>query len=70
MISELEGALRRGEVRVSDEETLRELQVYEYKDSAHEHSGAPSGYHDDRVIALAIAWQMRKAAGQGVRTIG
>lgn len=68
MISELEGALRRGEVRISDEETLRELQVYEYKDSAHEHSGAPSGYHDDRVIALAIAWQMRKAAGQTVTT--
>jgi len=70
MIDELEAALRKGEILLSDEETLRELQVYEFKDSAHEHSGAPEGYHDDLVIALAIAWQMRKSAARTVTTTG
>lgn len=68
MVDELEVAIRRGFVRLSDQQTVDELCVYEYKDGS-EHSGAPAGYHDDRVIALAIAWQMRKLAGaqtQGV----
>lgn len=69
MIAELEAAIRQGHVQITDEETLAELQVYEYKDSASQHSGAPDGYHDDRVIALAIAYQLRKAASRGLRNV-
>jgi len=70
MIDELEAALRKGHVRLADQETLDELQVYEFKDSAHEHSGAPEGFHDDLAIALAIAWQMRKTANRSLETTG
>lgn len=71
MIDELEVALRLKQVQVSDQETLDQLQVYQYTDGMKQHgSGAPSGYHDDDVIALAIAWQMRKSASQVLGVIG
>lgn len=69
MISELEAAIRQGHIRVTDQAAIDELLVYEYKDSASQHSGAPEGYHDDRVMALAIAWQMRKANTAGVVSV-
>jgi hypothetical protein len=69
MVDELEMALREREVLVSWQETLEQLMVFEYKDGG-SHSGAPSGYHDDEVMALAIAWQMRKSAGMGLESIG
>jgi len=69
MIEELEIALRNGDIRLSDKATADELLVYEWKDSASEHSGAPEGYHDDCVIALSIAWQMRKGY-LGVKSVG
>jgi hypothetical protein len=69
MIAELEAAIRQGHLKVTDQATLDELRVYEYKDSASQHSGAPDGYHDDRVIALAIAWQMRKSNTAGVQSV-
>lgn len=68
MIDELEAALRKKDVSVSDADLLAELLVYEYKDTL-AHSGAPEGYHDDRVVAAAIAWQMRGAASRGARTL-
>lgn len=70
MIAELEEALRTGELRESDQDSLDQLLVYEYKDGASQVSGAPDGYHDDHVDALAIAWQMRKAVNRGVRSPG
>jgi len=72
MVNELEIAIRRRECLLSDgigDETRAELLVFEYKDTL-EHSGAPEGFHDDRVVALAIAWQMRKALLRGPRTLG
>lgn len=68
MVDELEAALRKGDVSVSDADLLAELLVYEYKDTL-AHSGAPEGYKDDRVVALAIAWQMRGSAGRGARNV-
>lgn len=72
MVNELEIALRNRELLLSEgvgEATREEALVYEYKDTL-EHSGAPEGFHDDRVIALAIAWQMRKAPLQALKTVG
>lgn len=58
MIDELEEALRRFELRLSDEQALSELLFYQVgRDGA---TGAPPGQCDDRVISRAIAWQMRK----------
>lgn len=69
MIDELEVAIRRRDVILSSKVTLDECLVYEYKETT-EHSGAPTGYHDDHVMALAIAWQMRKAASGSLTAIG
>lgn len=68
MIDELEAALRKKHVSISDAELLAELLVYEYKDTL-SHSGAPEGFKDDRVISLAIAWQMRGHASRGARNV-
>lgn len=70
MIGELEAALRTGAIHLSDSPTLEELRIYEYTDSAAQYTSAPTGFHDDRVIALAIAWQMRKRAGRELATFG
>ena len=41
-----------------DEITIDELSAYEAKKTASGYKyGAPSGMHDDTVMALAIAWQ-------------
>lgn len=56
MIDDLEKALRLGEVHVASPETLEEMRVYQYEDSGS--TNAPEGYHDDRVMSLAIAWQL------------
>lgn len=71
MIGELDNALEEGDVLLMEEdrETLAELTVYEYKEGS-EHSGAPEGFHDDRVISLAIAYQMRKSTGGGLESVG
>lgn len=59
MINDLEEALRNNKLNLSSRETADELKLYQYKDDGS--TGAQEGYHDDRVIALGIAWQMRKS---------
>ena len=68
MIGELEIALRNGDILLSDPDTLEELRAYEYTGSSSLYTSAPSGFHDDHVIALAIAYQMRKT-GDGVKMV-
>lgn len=59
MINELEEALRKTFILLASQSIIDELQMYEVKDNGK--TGAPQGYHDDRVISTAIAWQLRKA---------
>lgn len=59
MINELEEALRKGFILLASQSIIDELQIYEYKDNGK--MGAPEGYHDDRVMSTAIAWQLRKS---------
>jgi hypothetical protein len=68
MIDELEAAIREKVVSITDEDLLAELLVYEYKGTL-DHSGAPDGYKDDRVISLAVAYQMRRSALRGSRNV-
>lgn len=56
MIDELAMALKAGELSVYDKRTLAELKTY-VRDERGSMSGSP---HDDTVMALAIANQMRK----------
>jgi len=58
MIDELEEALRTYALRLSDALAIPELTFYQNKKDGS--TGAPTGQWDDRVIARAIAWQMRK----------
>ena len=58
MIAELEAALRLGQLGLATPALLGELRQYQRLDNGD--TAAPSGEYDDRVIALAIAWQMRK----------
>jgi hypothetical protein len=60
MFTELEEALRKSFIKLAyeDKNGLLELQSCQYNDKMKEE--APEGMHDDDVIALCIAWQMRK----------
>jgi hypothetical protein len=58
MIDELEEAVRNETVRIGDLTALQEMRNYQYNDNGS--TSAPSGQHDDHVMARAIAWQMRK----------
>lgn len=65
MIGELKGVVRQRQIVIPDERILLQLMAYEEKepaseDSIHRKLGAPSGEHDDLVIATAGAFQMRK----------
>jgi hypothetical protein len=59
MIDELNGALREGSVSVYDPQTVTELKTYVRDEKGQTH-GSP---YDDRVVSLAICWQMTKWAG-------
>ncbi len=58
MISNLAQYISQGQVRLNDIATIQELGTYEYKDD-NEVTGAMGGCHDDRVMALAIALEVR-----------
>ena len=58
MIDALEEALRKGVVKIADDALINELTVYAYDDSGS--TGAQEGYHDDRVVAIALAWAIRE----------
>jgi hypothetical protein len=58
MIADLEEAIRVGTFRFASPKLLSELRVYSYNENGS--MGAQPGYHDDLVIAAAIALQVRK----------
>ena len=58
MIDELAQAISEGSLAINDPEFVRECLTYVYNDNGG--TGAQNGCHDDRVIAMAIALQMRK----------
>jgi hypothetical protein len=60
MIDELAMALRNHEIQVRDKRTIAELRTYVRDEKGHT-NGSP---YDDRVMALAVANQMRKYAFQ------
>lgn len=62
MIDELEQALRTFALRLQDGENIQELTFYKTFDDGK--TGAPPGQFDDRVMALAIAFQMSKFVQQ------
>jgi hypothetical protein len=65
MIGELKAVIRQRQIDIPDERILLELMAYEEKEptsdsTTHRRLGAPSGEHDDLVMATAGAFQMRK----------
>ena len=58
MIADLEEAVRMAYFRYPSPKLLSEFRVYSYLDDGT--MGAQDGYHDDLVMATAIAWQVRK----------
>jgi len=58
MIGELEAALRGGVLQLGSALLVAQLRMYQRLDNGT--TAAPSSKHDDCVMALAIAWQMRK----------
>lgn len=56
MIDDLDAALRNGEIIIRDKATIAEMRAYA-RDEKGRMGGSP---HDDRVMALAVAQQMRK----------
>ena len=66
LIDELALRFAHGTVSIPrDEQLIKELQYFEYEltDSGNVRLGARSGYHDDLVIALALACKQAKCAG-------
>ena len=65
MIDGLAEALAEGLLGVNDAELVKECVTYVYDERGA--MGAQAGCRDDRVIAAAIAWQLRKAPRPAVR---
>jgi hypothetical protein len=59
LVQELGEALRTDLLEIHTPALLQELRAYQYDDFGR--TAAPSGQHDDRVIALGLAWQLRHA---------
>ena len=59
MIDELARAIRTGDLEVWDEATISEMKTYVREPDGKRMHGSP---HDDRVMSLAIANQMRSVA--------
>jgi len=60
MVDQLEAALRTKALTVHDAGTVDQLGTFAYNDDGRPE--AQEGYHDDAVLALAIAWQLRRRA--------
>lgn len=58
LVDQLEAALRTGELHLHDAGTLDQLATFAWSDDGRPE--APDGYHDDDVLALGIAWQVRR----------
>lgn len=55
IIPNLQAALQLGDIKITDKETFDELLIY--SNGGNGDYSAPKGKHDDRVMALAIAWE-------------
>lgn len=55
MISDLNIALKKKHIKLTDSETIKEMKVFQYDDN--DKMQAQAGFHDDCVMSLAIAWQ-------------
>jgi hypothetical protein len=62
MIDRLEEAIRIGDLKLSDPDSVEELKIYQYKENGS--TGAPTGYNDDRVSSLGAAWVGRSRSGK------
>lgn len=60
LVDELEAAIRLGHVRIHDAATVDQCLAFAYNDDGK--AEAPEGYHDDDVISIGIAWQVRRRA--------
>ncbi len=58
LIDQLEAALRLGELHLHDASTIDQFATFAWTDDGRPE--APSGYHDDDVLALGVAWQVRR----------
>jgi hypothetical protein len=58
LVDQLEAALRTGELHLHDAATVDQLAAFAWSDDGRPE--APDGYHDDDVLALGIAWQVRR----------
>ncbi len=60
LVDQLEAALRTGALQLHDAATVDQLAALAWSDDGR--AEAPSGYHDDDVLALGIAWQSRRSS--------
>lgn len=60
LVDRLEAALRTGALHLHDAATIDQLAAFAWSDDGR--AEAPDGYHDDDVLALGIAWQIRKTS--------
>jgi hypothetical protein len=60
LIDQLEVALRTGALNLHDAATVDQLSAFSWSDDGRPE--APDGYHDDDVLALGIAWQVRPSS--------
>jgi hypothetical protein len=61
LIDELEEGLRTGMVLFGSERLQRQLRAYQRDEKGR--TSAPAGKHDDCVMAIGLAYQLRKWAG-------
>ena len=67
IVGDLRDAILNEEVRLASPALLEELALFQQNED--ESYSAPSGYHDDLVMALAIAWQMCLKPRAGPRPV-
>lgn len=60
LVDQLEVSLRTGGLHLHDAATVDQLAAFAWSDDGRPE--APNGYHDDDVLALGIAWQVRPSA--------
>ena len=60
LVDQLEAALRTGGLHLHDAATIDQLAAFAWSDDGRPE--APTGYHDDDVLALGIAWQVRRSS--------
>jgi hypothetical protein len=60
LVDQLEAGLRNGSVQLHDTSTIDQLSAFAWSDEGR--AEAPDGYHDDDVLALGIAWQVRSSS--------